>query len=193
MQAKKRVGHGDEYSVFEKLKAAGVAVPPFATDARGVGFVGLPAVVVARFKNKPCEKIMITRYGDIAPAIARAVRHTRSFFVQRHMSGHEIACGVMEDGKRLMPLVPIETVPRLRHESVPRYMTASVVHAVQAQAKKAHRAAGAKRYSCVRLVVAEGTPYVVRVDAAPPLTRTGLFTRSAEVAGFTLPELQKLL
>jgi D-alanine-D-alanine ligase-like ATP-grasp enzyme len=191
MQAKRRAARKDEYSIFETLRAKGVAVPPFATSMEDVGSVGIPAIFVTRHKNKAPERTMITKYGDIARVFAHAAHKSPQFFMQRHIAGHEVACGVMADGRKIMPLVPVEIIPRSLHESGPWHMRGHVADAVQACALKAHKAMGGKKYSCVRFTVDGTTPYVTAVDIAPALTRTGLFMRSAEVAGFTAAEIKE--
>lgn len=192
MPAKRRAARTDEYSIFETLKAKGVAVPPFATSMEDVGTVGIPALFVIRHTNKAPERTMITKYGDIARVLAHAAQKKNPrFFMQRHIAGHEVACGVMADGRKIVPLVPVEIIPRSFHESGPWHMRGHVADAVQALAKKAHTGIGAKKYSCVRFTVDGTTPYVTAVDSAPALTRTGLFMRSAEVAGFTAAEIEE--
>ncbi len=181
----------DAYAIFETLKAKGVAVPPFATVVEDVGAVGIPALFVTRHANKSSERVMITKYGDIVPALAHAVRKSPQFFMQRYIAGYEVACGVMTNGRKLVPLVPIEAIPRALHESCVWHLKQGVTDAVQVLAKKAHAAVGAKKYSCVRFVIDGATPYVTGVDIAPPLTRAGLFMRSAEVAGFTPAEIKE--
>ena len=190
MSAKRRVP-SDEYSVFESLRKKGVAVPPFATVVAEVGAVGIPAVVIARNASGAHTRTMVVRYGDIVPAVAHATRTSPQFFMQRHIVGHEVVCGVIMDGKKIIPLVPVEAIPRALHESSAWHMKSAMADAIQHLAKAAHAALGTKTHSCVRLVVAGSTPYVVGVDVAPPLTRTGLFMRSAMLAGFTEEEIKE--
>ena len=192
MPAKPRATRTDEYSVFETLKERGVAVLPFATTVADICVVGIPAFFVMRHATRPPERTMITKYGDIARVLAHATqKKSAGLFMQRCIAGHEVACGVIVSGKKTMPLVPVEIIPRSLHESGPWHMKGAVADAVQVVAKAAHKAVGGKKYSCVRLIVEGTTPYVTAVDIAPPLTRTGLFMRSAEVAGFTYAEIKE--
>ena len=178
MSVKRQISK-DEYSVFEILRSKGVAVAPFATVVAEVGAVGIPAVVIARNVNGAHTRTMVAKYGDIIPAVTHAVRTSPQFFMQRHIMGHEVVCGVIMDGRKIVSLVPVEAIPRALHESSAWHMKTGVADAIQYLSKAAHAALGTKTHSCVRLVVAGSTPYVTGVDIAPPLTRTGFFMRSA--------------
>lgn len=180
----------DEYSLFETLAAKGVAVAPFATSVSAIGSVGLPAMIALRNARAP-RRTMIVRYGDVVPAVARVFREARAFFMQRHVTGHEIACGVVADGRKILPLVPVEAIPRSLHESGAWHLKPAVQEAAQAQAKAAHKAMGLRGHSCVRMVVEDGVPYVTAVEAAPALVRTGLFMRSARLTGLTEEEIKE--
>ena len=184
------IGMKDVFSVFEMLREKGVSVPPFATDMRDIGSVGLPAFVVARGTGK---KEAVARYGDIAPAIAKASRAGKDIFVQKCVAGHEIACGVMRHERKLVPLMPVEAIPRSRHESVPWHLTERQIGHVQKLALAAHKALGKARHSCVRCVVSGNEAYVTAVELSPALTHGSLFAHSAAVVGFTLPELKESL
>lgn len=181
----------DEYAIFETLRARGVAVAPFTTRVEDVGVVGIPAVVVAYRKGKPDVRTMIAKYGDVAPVLAHTAK-AHGFFMQRHVMGHEVACGVIRDGKKILPLVPVDVIPRSLHESGAWHIRA-MQDAVQAQALAAHVAVGAKGHSCVRLVVDGVTPYVTGVDIAPALAHTSLFMRSAKLTGLTEEEIKELI
>lgn len=190
MPVSRRHAPKDEYSLFEKLASKGVAVAPFATSVSAIGVVGIPATLVIRGGQSP-QRMMIAAYGDVVPAIARATREAKSFFMQKHVTGHEVACGVIMDGRKIMPLVPVEVIPRLLHESGAWHLKSVTQDAVQALAKAAHTAVGAKRHSCVRMVVDDGMPYVTGVDVEPALARTSLFMRSAKLTGLTEEEIKE--
>src|SRR3989344_1960759 len=100
----------DEYEIFETLAEHGVAVAPFTTSLEDVAGVGLPAVVVARHADMPATRTMVAKYGDIVPVLAHAAK-AESFFMQRHVTGHEVACGAIMDGPQVLPLVPVEAIP----------------------------------------------------------------------------------
>ena len=177
----------DEYIIFETLKAKGVVVAPFTTAVEDIAGVGLPAIVIAR-NATASVRMMVAKYGDIVPVIARAAK-AESFFMQRHVTGHEVACGVITDGRKIIPLVPVESIPRSLHESGAWHLKPAVADAIQATAKAAHAALGAKGHSCVRMVVDGSVPYVTGVEIHPSLARTSLFMRSAKLTGLTEEEI----
>jgi|GEM_PF-2334109 len=180
----------DTYSLFEKLAACGVSVAPFTTSLAGIATVGIPAKLVTRTTLSPYSAT-IARYGDIMPAIVRAVRSAKPFFLQRHVTGHELACGVVMDSRKIVPLVPVEIIPRISHETHALHMSSSVLDAVATEACRAHKALRIKGHSCVRMVVEKGVPYVVGVEASPALVRTSCFMRSALLAGLTEEEIKE--
>lgn len=188
MPVTRRTAPKDEYEILETLAEHGVAVAPFTTSLEDVAGVGLPAVVVARHADMPATRTMVVKYGDIVPALATAAK-AHGFFMQRHVTGHEVACGVVMDGRKVLPLVPVEAIPRPLHESGAWHLKPAMQDAVQAVAKAAHTALGAKGHSCVRMVISGAIPYVTGVDINPSLLRTSLFMRSALLTGLTVHEV----
>ena len=182
----------NEYDLFEALKAGGVPVAPFATSVAAIGAVGIPAMIVVRHANKSVVRTMVAKYCDVAPAVAKAAK-AKEFFMQKHITGHEVACGVLVSGRKILPLVPVDAIPRSLHESGAWHIKPAVQDAVQALAKAAHKAVGAKGNSCVRFVVDGATPYVTGIDCSPALTHTAPFMRSALLAGFTLHEIYETI
>jgi D-alanine-D-alanine ligase-like ATP-grasp enzyme len=189
MPATWRKAPKDEYVIFETLKALGIAVAPFATAVSEVGVVGIPALVVGCNASGVHVRKMIARYGDIIPVISHTARTFPRFFMQRHIIGHEVACGVLRDGRNILPLVPVDAIPRSLHESGAWHMAPAVQDKVQALAKATHTAIGARGHSCVRMVVAGATPYVTGVDVNPSLAHTSLFMRSAKLTRLTEEEI----
>src|SRR3989344_5841240 len=188
MPVRRHITFKDEFAVLETLAEHGVAVAPFTTTLEDVAGVGLPAVVVARHADIPATRTMVAKYSDIVPAFTQAVK-AGGFFMQRHVTGHEVACGVITEGRRVLPLVPVETIPRSLHESGAWHLKPAGQDAVQAVAKAAHTALGVKGHSCVRMVVSGATPYVTGVEIHPSLARTSLFMRSAKLTGLTEEEI----
>ena len=188
MASARHLAPKDEYAVFETLAEHGVAVQPFTTTVEGIAGVGIPAVMVAWSANAPATRMMVAKYGDVVPAIAHAAK-AGAFFMQKHISGHEVACGVIAHGRRILPLVPVEAIPRSLHESGAWHIKPAVQNAVQAAAKAAHMALGIKGHSCVRMVVSGAVPYVTGVETHPSLARTSLFMRSALLTGLTVHEV----
>lgn len=187
MSATRRISK-DEYAFFETLAEHGVAVAPFATTLEDIGSVGIPAVVIARYRDLPDLRTVVAKYSDIVPAFAHTAK-AKGFFMQKYIMGHEVACGVIMDGKKVLPLVPVDAIPRSLHESGAWHMAPAVQDKVRALAHDAHTAMAIKGHSCVRMVVNGAIPYVTGVDMSPSLARTSLFMRSALLAGLTVHEI----
>lgn len=186
----------DQLRLLRALQKKSVAIPPFVEGVSRISEVGLPALViyyprVNRGEGKKAWQTMITRYGDVIPALM-AVAREKKIYIQRYVAGHELACGVMKHKGKVMPLMPIEVIPRAHHEAVPWHWSEEQIEAVQEIAARAHRAVHAKKYSSVRCVVDKDKKiYVTAIDQAPLLNKTNLFTQSARAAGFTFTELKK--
>lgn len=186
----------DQLRLLRALQKKGVAVPLFFEGVGRIAEVGLPALVmyyprVNRGEEKKAWQTMITRYGDIIPALM-AVAREKKIYIQRYVAGYELACGVINYKGKVMPLMPIEAIPRAHHEVVSWHWPEEQIEAVQEIAARAHRAVRAKKYSSVRCVVDKDKKiYVTAIDQAPLLNKTSLFTQSARAAGFTFTELKK--
>jgi len=175
--------------MLEALRKKGVSVPALTADIRGIAGIGLPAFLVTVDGDGSQVKTLIARYGDVAPAFADAARSGKAIYVAQCVSGHEVACGVMADGKKAMPLVPVELIPRSRHDAVP-HLTERQIERVQRLAKDAYIASGASAHSCVRCVVTGHEAYVVGIDLSPTLGSGSAFMQSASVAGMTVADLR---
>ena len=174
---------------IETLRGKGVSVPAKTADIRGIAGIGLPACVAWVGKDGAEARVVVARYGDVAPAIARAMRSGGAVRIAQCVTGHEVACGVMADGKKALPLVPVDLIPRSRHEAVP-HLTERQIERVQQLAKEAHVALGASAHSCMRCVVAGHEAYVIAVDLSPALSPESAFMQGAAIAGVTRADLR---
>lgn len=184
-----RMKAGGEYAMLEVLRRYGIAVPAFTSDLRGIAGIGLPAFLVTVGGDGMHAKTAITRYGDIAPAMGRAAQSGKKIYFAQCVTGDEVACGVMVEGKKALPLVPVDLIPRSRHEAVP-HLTERQIERVQKLARDAHVALGASAHSCVRCVVKGYEAFVVSVDLSPALSPGSAFMQSASVAGVTVADLR---
>ena len=186
----------DQLRVLQTLQKKGVTTPFFVEEAHRIAEIGLPALVIyypraKRGEEKKARQTMIARYGDVIPALMSAARE-KKMYIQQYVSGYEVVCGVMEHKGNVVPLMPIEAIPRAHYEAVPWHWSEKQIELCQEMAVRAHRAVRAKQYSCVRCVIDKDKKiYVTGIDQTPPLAQTSLFVQSARAAGFTFAELKK--
>lgn len=185
-----------ESALFETLKKKGVRIPLFTTEARGIGEIGVPALVTwhsraVRGKEAALRRAIIARYSDVVPVLMQALT-APCLMIQQYVAGHEVACGVIEYNGRSVPFVPVDVIPREQNESMSWHASEDQIEKIQSAARRAHEAVRGGERSCVRCVIDHKSQvYVTAVDCTPPLNKTSLFTQSARAAGFSFAELKK--
>lgn len=182
----------DQLRLLRALQKKRIPVLPFVAGPQRIADIGLPAVITAPQRGGDGFRAVVARYSDYAPAMALAYAHSPLVMVQRYIAGDEFACGVMKHEGRLVSLMPIEALPRARHETLPWHIPERRIEEIQTLALQAHKAVRAGAYSSVRCVISPSAEiYVVGVESCPSLTKTSLFMRSATAVGFTVTELQQ--
>lgn len=181
------------FKLFRLLQEKNIPILPFTAHSSLIADIGLPATVSAGLWNGNGFRMVVARYGDIAPALAEAHAHSPFVMIQRYAAGHAIACGVMAHGNEVSALMPVEIIPRTQGDMVPWHLSDQQIETVRNYAVQAHQAINAAPYSSVHFIVSEHDVHITDIIWAPPLIRDTLFVHSASAVGFTLPELKKEL
>ena len=146
---------------------------------------------------------IVSRAGDLLPAVNEAFRYDSEVLAEEYVEGKELTVTVLVRNRKLLALPVIEIVPRqgfydyknkytagATEYLVPAPLPADVLSRVSEAALTAHRCLGCSVYSRSDFRLSEnGTPYILEVNTAPGMTGTSLVPKAAQAAKLSFPRL----
>ncbi len=208
----------DKVLAKHELRAAGVPTPDWfafnetafrelgAADALGQveSRLGFPMVVKPSRGGSALGVKFAASREEVPGALISAFSYDDRVLLERFVEGRELAVSVLGDE----PLPVVEAIPsggdrydfEARYEIgrtefvCPAEFDGDVATAVTGAALAAYEALGCSGFSRVDLILAEGGPQVLEVNAIPGLTDTSLLPQAAEAAGMSFEDLvEKIL
>ncbi len=147
--------------------------------------------------------------GDVADALAEALRYGHGVLVEPYVMGREITVGVLDlhgEAAQATPVIEIRTAgdewydyrnrytPGRSEHVVPAPLPADVLAALQEIALRAHRALGLRDLSRADFLVTDSHGIVLlEVNTLPGMTPTSLYPDGAAAAGLDFPALTDAL
>jgi D-alanine-D-alanine ligase len=203
----------DKVMAKHVLREAGVPTPDWfafnetafrelgAADALG-GIeerLGFPLVVKPSRGGSALGVRFASAASEVPAALVSAFSYDDRVLLESFVEGRELAVGVV-GGE---PLPAVEAIPAGgdRYDFEARYeigatdfvcpadLTAAEEATVKETALAANRALGCEGFSRVDLILGDGGPQVLEVNAIPGLTDTSLLPQEAEAAGISFEEL----
>ncbi|HEX2265570.1 MAG TPA: D-alanine--D-alanine ligase, partial [Solirubrobacterales bacterium] len=203
----------DKVAAKRHLRAAGVPTPDWfafnetafrelgAADALGVleERLGFPLVVKPSRGGSALGVKFAAGGGEVPEALVSAFSYDDRVLLERFVEGRELAVSVL--GSEPLPVV--EAIPadgdrfdfEARYEIgrtefvCPAQLSEEDATAVTTAALAAYEELGCSGFSRVDLILGEGGPQVLEVNAIPGLTDTSLLPQAAEAAGLSFEEL----
>jgi D-alanine-D-alanine ligase len=197
----------DKVLAKHEMRAAGIPTPDWvafnrtAFEELGAGDalgeiedqLGFPLVVKPAGQGSSLGVGFAASAGEVPAAIVSALSYDDRVLLERHVGGRELAVSIV-DGEAL-PVV--EAIPkeedRFNYEAryeigrtaydCPAALSDGELDAVNAAAIATWDALGLSGFARVDLILADGGPQVLEVNAIPGLTDTSLLPMSAEAAG----------
>ncbi len=196
-----------------ELRAAGVPTPDWVafneTAFRELGAaealpeieerLGFPVVVKPASQGSSLGVKFASAPGEVPAALLAAFSYDDQVLLERYVDGRELAVGVL--GSEARPVV--EAIPRdsdmfdfeARYEigrtdyECPAELPDGGAEEVASVAARAYEVLGCSGFARVDLMLGEGGPQVLEVNAIPGLTDTSLFPMAAEAAGTGFDQL----
>ena len=203
----------DKVAAKHELRAAGVPTPDWvafnATAFRELGAadtleeieqrLGFPLVVKPASQGSSLGVKFASERSEVPEALLAAFSYDDRVLLERYVAGRELAVGIL--GSEPLPVV--EAIPRdsdrfdfeARYEIgrtdyvCPAEISSADASEVAAVATKAYEALGCSGFARVDLMLGDGGPEVLEVNAIPGLTDTSLFPMAAEAAGVGFEQL----
>jgi D-alanine-D-alanine ligase len=161
--------------------------------------LGFPLVVKPASQGSSLGVKFASARDEVPAALVAAFSYDDRVVLERYVQGRELAVGIL--GTEALPIV--EAIPRdsdrfdfeARYEigrtdySCPAELSAEQTVDVQLTASKTYEALGCEGFARVDLMLGDGGPEVLEVNAIPGLTDTSLFPMAAEAAGLSFEEL----
>jgi len=203
----------DKALAKHELRAAGVPTPDWLafneTAFRELGAakaldglearLGFPLVVKPSRGGSALGVKFAAGPEEVPAALVSAFSYDDRVLLERFVDGRELAVSILGDE----PLPIVEAIPtggdrydfEARYEIgrtsfiCPAELTDAEEEAVNAAALAAYEALGCSGFSRVDLILEDGRPQVLEVNAIPGLTDTSLLPQAAEAAGIPFEEL----
>lgn len=203
------------------LRDNGFTVPPFCvlleTDTPAsskkklaeIRTFGFQFVVKPSDHGSSIGVSIVRKLSDMLSAIALAKKYSSNIIVQKFIQGREVTCGVIEKGKHVVALPPVEIVPRKSkfydyrakyadggsdHFIPPRNMAPKTIRMIQDTAHRAHDVIGCSGMSRTDFILGDdGNLHILEINTIPGMTSTSLLPQSAAAMGITFPKLLDML
>jgi D-alanine-D-alanine ligase len=203
----------DKALAKHELRAAGVPTPDWLAfnetafrelgAAKALGGIearlGVPLDVKPRRGGSALGVKFAAGPEEVPAALVSAFSYDDRVLLERFVDGRELAVSILGDE----PLPIVEAIPtggdrydfEARYEIgrtsfiCPAELTGAEEEAVNAAALAAYEALGCSGFSRVDLILEDGRPQVLEVNAIPGLTDTSLLPQAAEAAGMSFEQL----
>ncbi len=203
----------DKVATKHEIRAAGLPTPDWAafneTAFRELGAadtldeiearLGFPLVVKPASQGSSLGVEFASSRDQVPQALVAAFSYDDRVLLERYVQGRELAVSVL--GSEALPVV--EAIPReedffnfeARYEIgrtdyvCPADLDGAETPRVQELATRTYEVLGCSGFGRVDLILGEGGPQVLEVNAIPGLTDTSLFPMAAEAAGIGFTEL----
>jgi D-alanine-D-alanine ligase len=203
----------DKVAAKHEIRAAGIPTPDWAafnsTAFRELGAadaleeieerLGFPLVVKPASQGSSLGVEFAATRDEVPEALLAAFSYDDRVLLERYVKGRELAVSVL-DGDAL-PIV--EAIPReedffnfeARYEIgrtdyvCPADLPGDQTERVQELATRTYETLGCSGFARVDLMLGDGGPQVLEVNAIPGLTDTSLFPMAAEAAGIDFTQL----
>ncbi len=168
--------------------------------------ISFPVVIKPADRGSSVGVSIVRRAGELPLAIKKAASVSQNIIAQEFVSGVEITCGVLDDGKsNLTPLLPTEIIPKMgeffdyeskykesgSEEITPARVPPEIIKEAQDIAVKAHILLGCAGFSRTDMIwnKESGKIYTLEINTIPGLTAGSLLPKAAAASGISFPKL----
>jgi D-alanine-D-alanine ligase len=164
--------------------------------------LGMPLVVKPAAQGSALGVKMVSRFPELAPAVASALDYDDRVILERFIKGAEVAASILGN-RDLTPLPLVEIIPKsgffdfearytrgMTDYFCPARLDPETTQRTIDVALRTHRALDCLNVSRVDIIVdEEGQPQVLELNISPGMTETSLLPLAAQEAGMGFTQL----
>ncbi len=169
-------------------------------NARSLTF---PSIIKPNTEGSSVGLVKAGNYIELKEHVQKSLETYKQLLVQKCISGREFTCGVMEMGRKAVPLMPTEVIVSHGNlfdyeakytEGVCREVTPAEVddelrERIQAVAMRVHNLCGCKDISRTDMILdEEGALVVLEINTIPGMTKTSFVPTEMKASGYTLSQ-----
>lgn len=168
--------------------------------------IGLPCFVKPNYSGSSCGVTKVKQKEELLSAIEKAFRESHEVLIETFMKGREVACGVLENKKKIMVLPVTEIIskneffdyeakytPGKSDEITPADMPVSVTNEIQKLSLQIFDLLDCSGMVRVDFIVIENKPFFLEINTVPGMTKESLVPKQAVAAGISLEELYTIV
>jgi D-alanine-D-alanine ligase len=176
-------------------------------DPAGIlGQIGLPCFVKPNDSGSSCGVTKVKQKEELLSAIEIAFRESHEVLIEAFMKGREVACGVLENKKKIIVLPVTEIIskneffdyeakytPGKSDEVTPADMPASVTNEIQRLSLHIFELLDCSGMVRVDFIVTDEKPLFLEINTVPGMTKESLVPKQAAAAGISLEDLYSMV
>jgi D-alanine-D-alanine ligase len=171
-----------------------------------VGRIGLPCFVKPNDSGSSCGVTKVKKKEELLSAIEIAFRESNEVLIETFMKGREVACGVLENKKKIVVLPVTEIIskneffdyeakytPGKSDEITPADMPVSVTNEIQRLSLHIFELLDCSGMVRVDFIVIDEKPFFLEINTVPGMTKESIVPKQAVAAGISLEELYSMV
>jgi len=165
--------------------------------------IGVPCIVKPPCGGSSVGITVVKNQKDLVRAVKNALKLENRVMIQKYITGDEVTCAILDDGKSPFALSPTQIIPKsaeffdyqakyttgASEEITPPRLPSGIIKKIQSIALSAHKILGCAGMSRTDMIVSGEKIYVLETNTIPGMTATSLLPQAAKVAGISFPKL----
>jgi D-alanine-D-alanine ligase len=171
-----------------------------------IGKIGLPCFVKPNDSGSSCGVTKVKQKEELLSAIEIAFRESNEVLIEAFMKGREVACGVLENKKKIVVLPVTEIIskneffdyeakytPGRSDEVTPAEMPLSVTNEIQRLSLHIFDLLDCSGMVRVDFIVIDEKPFFLEINTVPGMTKESIVPKQALAAGISLEDLYSMV
>lgn len=168
--------------------------------------IGLPCFVKPNDSGSSCGVTKVKQKDELLSAIEIAFRESHEVLIEAFMKGREVACGVLENKKKILVLPVTEVIskneffdyeakytPGKSDEITPADMPVSVTNEIQRLSLHIFDLLDCSGMVRVDFIVINEKPFFLEINTVPGMTKESIVPKQAIAAGISLEDLYSMV
>jgi D-alanine-D-alanine ligase len=168
--------------------------------------IGLPCFVKPNDSGSSCGVTKVKQKEELLSAIEIAFRESNEVLIEAFMKGREVACGVLENKKKIVVLPVTEIIskneffdyeakytPGRSDEVTPADMPVTITNEIQRLSLHIFDLLDCSGMVRVDFIVIDEKPFFLEINTVPGMTKESIVPKQAVAAGISLEDLYSMV